>query len=224
MALVTAPGFAQVGHDPAHSPYRDIRGSQAFTAVVGYLSGSSGKVGVGPSDGKTIGAKWEIRLGGPTTAFVGFEVADLERAVIDPRRGPADRVVGTADQSVSLATVGINIYLTGPKTWHGIAPYLGFGMGLAFGGEVPEDSSDFAFNTRFQLEPHFGIKWLPNQRVTFRFELKDVLWQLRYPSAFFNDPEFAPGQPPVLDPNVDSDTQWVHHPTFSISIGYAWGF
>ena len=31
-------------------------------------------------------------------------------------------------------------------------------MGVAFGGALPEDSSGFSFNTKFQLGPMLGLK------------------------------------------------------------------
>src|SRR5258708_34089757 len=46
---------AQVGYDPAHSPYRDTPGGGVAVVSLGYLGGSRGSVGVGLSNGATGG-------------------------------------------------------------------------------------------------------------------------------------------------------------------------
>src|SRR5260370_15005557 len=50
---------AQVGYDPAHSPYRDIPGGGVAVVSAGYLGGSRGSVGVGLSNGATGGPRHE---------------------------------------------------------------------------------------------------------------------------------------------------------------------
>src|SRR5216683_2978091 len=71
---------AQVGYDPAHSPYRDIPGGGVAVVSAGYLGGSRGSVGVGLSNGATGGLRYEVSFGavgaslglayGLTTRFV----------------------------------------------------------------------------------------------------------------------------------------------------------
>src|SRR5207248_9499453 len=48
---------AQVGHEPTHSPYHDIRRGGVGVITVGYLGGSRGGPGVGISDGPTGGLR-----------------------------------------------------------------------------------------------------------------------------------------------------------------------
>jgi len=38
--LAALPAAAQVGHDPEHSPYRDLEHKQEITWLVGYLRAS----------------------------------------------------------------------------------------------------------------------------------------------------------------------------------------
>src|SRR5260370_39704128 len=54
---------AQVGYDPAHSPYRDIPGGGVAVVSAGYLGGSRGSVGVGLSNGATGGPPAEGAFG-----------------------------------------------------------------------------------------------------------------------------------------------------------------
>src|SRR2546429_6373390 len=54
---------AQVGHEPSHSPYHDIRRGGVGVITVGYLGGSRGGPGVGISDGPTGGLRYEGAFG-----------------------------------------------------------------------------------------------------------------------------------------------------------------
>src|SRR5260370_37812232 len=54
---------AQVGYDPAHSPYRDTPGGGVAVVSLGYLGGSRGSVGVGLSNGATGGRRYEGAVG-----------------------------------------------------------------------------------------------------------------------------------------------------------------
>src|SRR5437879_13346613 len=54
---------AQVGYDPAHSPYHDLPRGGAVAVSVGYLSGGRGDVGVGLSDGPTADLRYELTFG-----------------------------------------------------------------------------------------------------------------------------------------------------------------
>src|SRR5260370_18459499 len=54
---------AQVGYDPAHSPYRDTPGGGVAVVSLGYLGGSRGSVGVGLSNGATGGLRSQGPLG-----------------------------------------------------------------------------------------------------------------------------------------------------------------
>src|SRR2546427_4994100 len=65
---------AQVGHDPGHSPYRDVRRGAAWVLTFGNLGGSRGSVGVGLSSGKTGGNRCE-----PPLRAVGASPAPASR-------------------------------------------------------------------------------------------------------------------------------------------------
>src|SRR5258708_39211627 len=56
-AAVSGALSAQVGYDPAHSPYRDTPGGGVAVVSLGYLGGSRGSVGVGLSNGATGGGR-----------------------------------------------------------------------------------------------------------------------------------------------------------------------
>ncbi len=205
--------LGQVGHQPESSPYRDLRFKQSLTPFGGYLTGGRGSARVGPSGGPLAGLRWDVNVAAPMWLFLEAAWSGLERNLIDPNEAPDDRFIGTAKQNVFLLDGGFNLVFTGRKTWHGLAPYLGAELGIAIGGAVPEDSSGFSFNTKFQIGPMIGIKIHPSQKVHFRLEVRDVLWRLSYPDRFFQ------GTPPVLNPLVQTDSEWAHHVTYLFGIG-----
>ncbi len=213
---------AQVGHAPESSPYRDVRAKQILSFTGGYLAGNAGKAGVGPTNGRFGAVRYDVHLSGAATMGFGFSFGYLDRLLIDPAEGPDTRTLGNATQSVMIADLGINLVLTGAKTWRRLAPYVGFSLGLALGGEIPEDSlSGFDFSTKFQLSPQAGVRWYVTDRLSIRLEGRDILWRLSYPNRFFNPPANDPTADPILDPQTTKTAQWTHNPTLLLSLGYA---
>lgn len=220
LALWPGTGAAQVGHDPASSPYRDIFGKFVLGLEGGYASGSGGSARAGPADGPFGGLRLDINLSGPANA--GFEAlfANLDRLIIDPSLPADERELGTEKQSIMLLMGGLGLHFTGHKTWHGLAPFIGASMGMAFGGDVPGDSvmQPFSFGTKFVVAPSAGIRWHLGSRLSLRIEARDMIWQLKYPNSFFEEP--ALGEPPVLNPLVKGTSEWTHNFWFIGVLGY----
>lgn len=220
LLLLNSPLAAQVGHQPESSPYRDMRIKQTITGFGGYMWGGYGKAGVGPGDGPLGGIRWDIHMGGLASLFLGVSLADLERVLLDPSQPRDTRVVGTAQQAVTVIDGGANLLLTGRKTWHGLMPYIGAAVGLAIGGSVPEDSlTNYQFNTKFHFGPTGGFRFFFNRRFHLRTEGRIMFWRLSYPLQFFQ-PGTDPVVPPILDPAVNSENEWVIHYTLMIGLGY----
>lgn len=222
--FVPAQAAAQVGYDPAHSPYRPILARMSFSAVGSYIWGSSGKVGVGPSDGPGAGIRFDMQLTGPTDVFATVSWSNLQRLVADPKAPVDSQLTGPVDQGVLFAELGLAVLLTGDKTWRRMAPYLGANLGLAFGGSVPQDSSGYGFSAKFVSGPLLGIRYYVSDAVLLRVEGRLQFWKLSYPLSFFQTPERAPNDPPVLSPVLNSDSEWTSHPTLLIGLGYAFRF
>jgi hypothetical protein len=202
---------AQVGHPPDRSPYRDLRVSHSLVLGSGYLLGSGGKIGAGPSQGPVVGLRYSIHLGGPFEAVIGAAGASLSRPIYS-NGVPSD----TVRQEVLIADAGLAFLLTGRKSWRGLVPYIGATLGAAFGENVPQDTSGFTFRRRFQFGPQVGVRWYPSQALGLRFEFRDILWRLVYPRSFFVNPP----NDPVLDASTDSRQQWTHNPALTLSIGF----
>ncbi|MEZ4585224.1 MAG: hypothetical protein R2909_02360 [Gemmatimonadales bacterium] len=72
---------AQVGHDPASSPYRDLRYNQFLQVTAGYIGGAGGKLGVGPHDGRVFTFRHDFLADRPLTIGIGGGATRLDRGV-----------------------------------------------------------------------------------------------------------------------------------------------
>ena len=208
---------AQVGHEPSHSPYHDIRRGGVGVITFGHLGGSRGGPGVGISDGPTGGLRYEVAFGNALGASLGIAYAQTTRFVVDPTKDSLSRRTGPFDTDVVLADVGLQLALTGRKTWHGFAPYVGGALGVAIGGGSPPDPSSYDFGTKLTVAPGAGLRWYPARRVSVRTDFRLVLWRLKYPLDY--------KQPSPIDgsrvlPLTAPLTEWTAHPWITIGLGW----
>ena len=212
------PGVGQVGFDPAASPFRDIRRGSGPMFRLGYLGGERGGVGVGHANGITYGLRYEAALGGPTFVSVGAMHARTDRFVVDPLKDSLTRKSGPYPDDMLLIDAGLQFALTGPKTWHGLAPYLGAALGLAISNGAPAaDSSGYRFGTKFTVAPGAGVRWYPSRRLTVAADLRAIFWKLRYPASYRVPSPVDSSR--VLPLNLP-DTDWTTHPWISIGVGW----
>ncbi len=208
---------AQVGHPPNRSPYRDITLGGSFVPAVGYLSGDRGVVGVGPSNGKVFGVRYERPLSRIFGASLSVADALTSRYVVDPTKDSASRTSGPVDNSVVLLDVGLHMVLTGGKTWHGFAPYLGVSAGVAVASAVPSDTSQYRFRTKFTFGPQLGLRWYLWERLSLRADARVLFWRLTYPLQF-RDPSPVDGSRAL--PETGALTEWTRHPWLSAGVGW----
>lgn len=190
-------GSAQLGHDPEHSPYRDLRASHQIMFSGGYLAGGGGQVGVGPRQGPLVGLRYSLSVSGSLEMTAGVHGARLDRSLPDT----------ALRQSLMVADVGFALRVTGPKTWHGWMPYFGASMGLATGTTVSQDS---AFRRTFQFGPRLGLRRYGAGPLSLWIEGWDPIWRLRYPAAW------QQGDPP----RVTVSREWVHNPTLLVGLSF----
>jgi len=217
VVLATSRLAAQeVGHDPTHSPYHDVPRGGGPLLTFGYLSGSRGIAGVGPSSGPVWGLRWNARVGGMTTLVANLGYAQTDRFVVDPTDSAKYRTTGPFSSPTAMADLGLQFALSGGKTWHGLSPYLGTALGFAIQTSAPRDSSGYRFGTKFTLAPLIGTQWLPTRRVTVQADVRLVFWKLNYPLSY-------------KQPGADStrvlalgaaESQWTRHPYVSIGVGW----
>ncbi len=192
LLLAAPPAAAQhIG-----SPYRYIDARTSVTAFGGRLSTQSGAAGVGPTSGPIFGGHFGYRLSGPFEVELTFGYASLNRAVRDTLTlarpdTTTFRQIATSKQGVLLATAALRFDITGPRTWHGLQPYVLFGVGGATGAtgattsdtRVPQDVR-FKFGTTFAAQVGGGIEWYATRRLGLRLDGRGTLWKLHTPAAF----------------------------------------
>jgi len=219
IALLTASPpdrlTAQVGHSPDHSPYRDVKRGRTLILGAGYLSGGRGVVGVGPSNGS---ARFEVLFGKPLSFFLGAAFGPLTRYVADPTKNPPNRIFGPVTSNVLIVDGGMHLLLSGAKTWHGMAPYLGGSVAVAIANDPAADTSGYRFRAKGTFGPHVGVRWYLGRRLAIRTEARLMFWQLTYPLAYYQP---SPDGTRVLELG-SADKEWTRHPW--ISAGLAWTF
>lgn len=214
-----ATALAQVGYDPARSPYRELRFGQFVGASVGRVGGAGGSLGLSPHGGPVYGIRYEL-LGASTISLsLAGSYADLERTLVHPDEPAATQIAGPVDQSALLFEGILQFTFTGGKTWHRLAPFVSGGFGLMLASRVPEDTTEFSLRTRAVLTPGIGTRIFLSQRLFLRLEARASFWQVTYPASFTDSPANAPGDPAVLRGRARKE--WVATPSLTAGLSYA---
>jgi hypothetical protein len=221
-----APLAAQVGHRPAASPYRDVTDGHSVTPMVGYLAGGGGRFGIGGHNGTTYGFRYDMRTGKTVQFGFGYAQGNLDRFIVNPFVRKENRLTGPFDQLTRLADVSVQVNLAGGKSWHGLAPYTGVSLGVAFGRDLAADTSGYSVGTNFYFAPQLGTRFFLGSHLHLRAEVRAAFWKLNYPDRFGQEPVEEPGT--TEEPNaVITDSQfdeWTSSPWLQIGLGYAFRF
>ncbi len=224
VAAIPAPLAAQVGHPPQSSPYHDLRKGHTVTPFFGQFGGSGGRFAIGPHNGRIYGLRYDLRTGSTIQIGLGVARADLQRLIVDPFDSLSRRVSGPVDQTVTFAEVNLQLNLTGGKTWHRLAPFVGAGVGLTFPSSTPADTSKFELGKKIYLAPMAGVRIFVTDRLSLRGEARALFLKLKYPSTFEDEPAAEPGNPPdnsnavITDGNV---SEWITNSVLLVGLGYS---
>jgi hypothetical protein len=214
VAVAATSAGAQVGYPPSQSPFRDLFYSQEATLFTGYYSAGSDPVGIGPKSGAIIGARYEVRIGGPAQFSVRAGRVFTERTVIDPTRPADDRVVGTSPMPLYLVDAGLTFNLTGQKSYLGFVPVLSLGGGVASNFSSERDVGDFRFGTPFAISLGGGIRYVRDGPFQLRLDVLDYMYQIRYPSSYFRS---TGGAAPV---KTGAQSVWTHNTAITVGASY----
>lgn len=219
LSLPPSVATAQVGHDPAHSPYRDLQRGMGLFFQTGYLSGPRGRVPVGHSNGQTFTFGYELTIGSsPTSFWTTLTYALTDRFVMDPFKDDSVRKSGPFEDDILMIDFGLRFNLTGLKTWHGLAPYISASAGLAIaGGSDVVDSSGYQFRRKLTVSPGAGLRWYVGRRMAVTLEGRALAWRLHYPPDFRRIS--SSDGIPVLAGNLP-ENEWVIHPWFRAGVGW----
>jgi opacity protein-like surface antigen len=188
------PAQVVVGHTPETSPYRDITASQRLTIFGGYFSVQQDEVGATPQSGASIGLRYSIPVAGPADFYARFERVSSHREAFNPTKPAETRSLGTQDLGLYVADLGFDFNLTGRRTWHGLVPLVGFGLGIT---SAPTTTTDdpYDFGTQFSFSVEGGVRFNPTNSWEIRLNAKPTFYQNHYPAQYFATPA---GSTPLL--------------------------
>lgn len=224
LSALPPAAHAQVGHRPSESPYRDIYRGHTVTGLGGYVGGSGAKFSIGPHRGQVFGVRYDLRTASAIQFGLQLAQADLERYIVDPFVEVANRLSGPVQQRVSFAELDLQLNLTGGKTWRGLAPFVGLGLGVALASGTDADTSGFKFGNRIFLAPHAGVRVFVTRRLHLRGDARLAFWKLKYPTSFTQEPPLEPGTPPDDSNAVIPDgrvSEWTTAPWLQVGLGYS---
>jgi hypothetical protein len=174
------------------SPYRFLDTRQSGSAFAGHVVTNTGAIELGPESGTIFGVRYDLGLGGPFTFEIELGWFSSTRAVQDTVPGDTVHVtVGDVDFRAIAGNIALRFNITGPRTWHGLLPYVLLGGGLT--SDVAAESGTekalpadlrFRFGNRFTGVMGGGVEWLPAPRMGVRFDVRNMLWKLNTPTAF----------------------------------------
>ena len=221
----TRPLAAQVGHRPESSPYRDIPKGHTVTPIFGQFGGGGGRFEIAPHDGQVYGLRYDIRTGSPVQFGLGVAHGTLKRLIVDPFVELANRVSGPVDQSVTFAEANLQLNLTGGKTWHRLAPFVGSGVGP----HLPERHAGGHQRVRARARrstsrptPASASSSPTGSRSGAR--RGRVFSKLKYPPTFEREPPLEPGDPPDNSNAVITDgriSEWSTSSWLLVGLGYS---
>jgi hypothetical protein len=210
---------AQIGYDPARSPYRDVLRGPGPVLFAGHLSGSRGRAGVGPSNALVVGARYELAAGRSMVVQFSGTYLEADRFIVNPSvaETASTRRVGPVDTDLLLTDIALQLRLTGAKAWRGLAPYFTTGTGFAFDLRSPGDTtkSGYTFGSKFTLTIGTGVRWHAARRLTVHGDARVVYWRLSYPPAFRLP---APDGSRLVP--LDVKNEWTRHPCVSFGVGW----
>ena len=219
---------AQVGHDPVHSPFRDIIGRQELAFMIGHFGGNTAKSGTGAQSSSSLGIRYRNRLSGPLDFLLRANYIPSQRLVLDPTKPDSVRNLGVVNSGIIEADLGLSLTLTGAKTWHGLAPWLGIGIGVTMPTQGRTDPGGFKNTVSFTFAPAVGTSLMISRQLGLQLELRDNTIRYEWPLAYFqardHNGNVTGSGAWVLDPAKDRDKQLTHNFTLSAGLSYHFNF
>lgn len=207
-ALVAGRAEGQVGHDPARTPYSDVRHSVFIVFTGGQFFGSGGDAGVAPHDGPVAGLRMSFLANKTVQLNGGVMYGFLGRLIYDPTQPAGERFSGPVDNNVFWLDSSIHFNLTGGKAWHRLAPFVGSAIGVAFTEDLP--TTTFNLGTKFYFAPLVGVRWFLGNAVALQLESRFQFWNIKYTASFAQESIFR--------------SEWSVTPWVNLGLAWAWPF
>ncbi|MBL0172775.1 MAG: hypothetical protein IPP90_19115 [Gemmatimonadaceae bacterium] len=175
---------AQIGHRPSQSPYEDVKPGQSVSLSAGWLAIARDPAGVAPDAAPFGQLRYDVAIGGPASLFARYTLATTQRALFAPSAVADKRKTGTPGVAMHVIDAGIDVALTGKKTWHHLIPSLtgGVGVGSDF---AAVDSGGYQFGVKFALSYGLGLQYVRSSGLRLRLDATNFRWQYDYPDRYF---------------------------------------
>ena len=207
-----------MGSAPEKSPYQDFDYHQDFSIWAGYFGGNKGEAGDRPaierrSRGFDMDCTSAARRSSP------FESGARSRSgcVLDPPRPATLARVGTMSDPIWIADAGINVALTGKKSFHHLIPQVGV---RRRGGDEQVGRRMWAAMhsaPALQFTWRCGLKFVTHGAWGARIDRRQTTyWQLSYPGGYFLAPT---GGTAILSPS-QAQNEWKPNPVITFGITY----
>ncbi len=209
------------------SPYRWIPEGLRAGPVAGFFNADRGNLEFGPGSTAVGGGRFRIRVSSPLSLELGATLGSSDRFVIDPRLEEGPAPVDTVSSTWLAAQAGIQLALTGARTWNGIQPYVLLGGGFMVGldeqaSEVFAEPDLADFRYEIGVAPSFmggvGAELKPSRRIGIGLELRDHLLRLKAPEGFFRT-EVLEAIEEAGAP-APEDSQWPHNLELGVGLWY----
>jgi hypothetical protein len=214
LSISGALAGAQVGHQPSKSPYLDLEYKQELTLISGTFHGHRDPADVAPQGGFLLGAHYEFRAGGPAHLTAELARISSDQQVINPFKVGAARDLGMSSRPLYTGDFGLGLSLTGGKSWHHIVPEVAGGLGFITDFRRQADSGGYKFGTRFALNWGGGIRVVPGGKWQIRGDIKNRLYTISYPEAFY----VVPTGGTAVVPTTQSKSFWLNNPAFTLGL------
>lgn len=182
--LAALPLAAQVGHLPQASPYEDIKPGQNLSLSAGWLTMKRDPANVAPKSAAFGAIRYDIAIGGPASFYMRYAIAPSERRLLLPTNPLATRVFATPKVTTHVADLGLDLALTGRKTWHRLAPSLTGGAGLV-SDFATSDTGAYKFGTKFAFTYGVAMRYFMRSGPILRADITNFTWQYQYPDKYF---------------------------------------
>lgn len=213
--------FAQVGHEPTSSPFHDLTTTQGFSLSFGRFAGNRTVAGVGAKPGPLLGVRFDTRLSGPADLWASVARIASSRRVVDPT-DTVLKVSGPIDMPLIAADLGIALNLTGAKTWHRIAPFVGIGLGVLSPTKTVTDPGGYRAASNFSFVPTIGTRAFLGRSLALRLDAQDYYFRYEWPLSYYGGVDASNNRrPPVFEPSTPTK-QWTHN--FALSVGLTYTF
>lgn len=189
LLLLAAPLPSPAAAQAIDSPYRFIEKAQSLELFAGYIATERGRRDLGPHSAPMVGLRYGGRLAGPVVAGAGLSFIPSKRTIYDS--DGADLVaLGDVDAPLLMGEANLRFHVTGERTWHGLAPYIGASGGiianLAGTSDLEEDLSTeerVDFGPAFAVGASLGTDWFLTERISVRAAGMTQLWRFTTPAG-----------------------------------------